>query len=63
MNSYIKCPVCSRNYRKVGIANHIINSAKAELYEYYFMRSNNIQHLNYCSANTETRKIKRLKLK
>jgi hypothetical protein len=32
-NQTIKCPVCQRQFVKQGIKNHIINSAKSEVWK------------------------------
>lgn len=62
-NETKKCPVCNKKLLTVGMINHIIGTAKSELYEWYFRRKTEKPHLVFVTKNTEIKKIKRIKLK
>ena len=61
-NDKTKCPVCKKTLLVVGIRNHIIGSAKGELYRWYFDRTQKKAHLEYVQGNTKIEEVKVIKL-
>jgi hypothetical protein len=57
------CPLCDKKVLETGLINHIVGSAKGELYELYFNRAVRRKHLDYVSKNTEVVQIEKLRLK
>lgn len=63
-NETEKCNICGKKLLAVGMRNHIIGSAKGELYQWYFSQATKKPHLDFVSKNSnlETIVIKRIKL-
>jgi len=63
INETSTCPICGRILLEVGMRNHIIGSAKGELYRWYFDRSFPRTHLDHVEKNTVIEKVKVVKLR
>jgi len=53
----MKCPVCKKDWPKIGLKNHIVKQARNELWQREFGKIKKTPHLDFVKKHLDNKKV------